>query len=550
MANESGKSDDPASGADTEIPEVEAEVVEDSPSRPEEGAFTDSETTSNAAEAGVDLKPAPRMPFTPGVILFLGFAAFSLAVFAFWRLQGPDNAQSKEPPRPAESSTLPQEGDGNKDAAVSVESAAADDQAGNEASAPVVDGTEASNDVEAGAEPASEAVVDTDSDKIQNSGQSSLQSLKGDITPGADQTPGGDIYLPPLGQEKIEPQDKEAFQQATKDAAQLVESTIDAPEVENSVEPSPPPTAEISGFDIDGDGADLAQDNQSNITQAREAPSEDTSTPSGPDNGLAATNDVSRLTEVAAENAKILSEISALKESFAAEKEQLTKALETERETNVSQREEIEAMRSDFQAALDARGEEDNSEINELRERLEKIRNNEIAPIKRRVASAASLKSLERAIERGAPYASELNRFEEAAPGAPQIPILRQYAALGLVPAPVLQERFGVAAREALKAVGKEKAKGFWGAIGAQVQSIITVRPADPQAGSGAAAVISRAEHAVENNDLAAALTELAALSPAGRNAMSSWIADTQARIEAMAAIDGLSTLILGAAPK
>ena len=544
MADESSKPDDtpPNDGAD--IPEVEAEIVEEADPPSQNGAFADRESNANPAEVEAKKNPAPkRLPFTPGVIMFFAFAVFALLVFVVWRLQGPGNrpvaeAQHQEEEVPAIGNAPeeidPPEINQTEDPATDVADNAIDDAA--------EDVTGANTDT-AGA-----AQADIDQGKIENSQFAELKNTNDDIAPVTDVAPGGDVYLPPLGPDNAAPISNQALQQTAKDAYRTFESTAGSSLPGSDGEEAAPIADEAPAFDVEDDDvakpaqpqADSGQQSSAIIVQDDQAVASE--------NTLAPTIDQTPTTLGGTEeNAKLQNDISALKQSFETEKLQLTKALEDERQRNESQREEIAALRRDFQAAIDARDEQASAELLELRERIDKIRNDEVTPVARRVAGAAALKSLEVAFEEGRPFTTELDNFEQTALGAPAIPILRQYAANGIVPMQDLKNRFGPAASKALMAARKEQAKGLGGVLIAQAQNVITIRPAKPRTGSGPGAVISRAEHAVEINNLTTALAELANLSPAGRDAMPNWLVDAQSRTNAMSAMGDLNNQIFGA---
>ena len=253
------------------------------------------------------------------------------------------------------------------------------------------------------------------------------------------------------------------------------------------------------------------------------------------------------LAELQKETEKLRNELSVVKEEFAAERAQLTQELEDERVRNAQQRDEMAALREEFQETLSTRDAQATTEVEAMRSRLDKIRNDEIAPVERKVAGAVALQALEQAIKKGASFTTELKQFELAVPDAQAIAALRPYAEEGLVPLPVLTARFDEAARSALAAAGKEQAKGFWGAIGAQAQSIISVRPSAPRRGDSAGAIVSRAEFEVEQGNIAGALLELSSLPPNGQAAMARWISDAEAHNEAANALGNLKNMIFGA---
>ncbi|WP_126975189.1 COG4223 family protein [Frigidibacter oleivorans] len=142
--------------------------------------------------------------------------------------------------------------------------------------------------------------------------------------------------------------------------------------------------------------------------------------------------------------------------------------------------------------------------------------------------------------------------------GAPLSPVTEELAAVGVtVPEPLssrpdgvaslagLQQDFPAAARAALAAALPVTAGEGWQArVGAFLQAQTGARSLTPQQGTGPDAVLSRAEAALAEGDLQAALTELQGLPPEGRAATAAWEADAQARLDALAAADSLAAEI------
>ena len=82
----------------------------------------------------------------------------------------------------------------------------------------------------------------------------------------------------------------------------------------------------------------------------------------------------------------------------------------------------------------------------------------------------------------------------------------------------------------------------------ARAKSVISVRPATPQAGDAPGAVISRAENALSEGETAFALLQLEDLPLVAQSAMADWIADARARAEAEAALAMLQSRLAGEA--
>lgn len=148
--------------------------------------------------------------------------------------------------------------------------------------------------------------------------------------------------------------------------------------------------------------------------------------------------------------------------------------------------------------------------------------------------AAAGLGRLQSALETGAPYGAALAALGTEAPEA-----LRAQAEAGIPTMAALKALFPPAARRALDAERRADTGAGWGArlvsfLGSQTGA----RALSPREGSGPDAVLSRAEAALAAGDLAASLTELAALPEPGRAAMQDWLdlATTRAAAEAAVA--------------
>ncbi|WP_333713794.1 COG4223 family protein [Yoonia sp.] len=159
----------------------------------------------------------------------------------------------------------------------------------------------------------------------------------------------------------------------------------------------------------------------------------------------------------------------------------------------------------------------------------------------RNAASRAALARVQTALDSGAPIGAALGDLEattgEAAPDA-------LLAVVDGVPTlPVLQDRFPDAARAALATARSEGVAGEeTSGIGAFLRNQFDVRSTAPREGDSADAVLSRAEAALRGGRLSDALAELAALPEVARAEMSGWLTQAEARADAVAAVDILSS--------
>lgn len=232
---------------------------------------------------------------------------------------------------------------------------------------------------------------------------------------------------------------------------------------------------------------------------------------------------------------KIANDVAALKAEFAAQTARLENELAAERQRNLEQADEISALRTDLGAALNAREQALNAELATMRAALEKIQNDDIVASSARVKAGLAFLALRRAVEAGEPYANQLTALGDVSPSA--VSVLAPFADVGAPTLTALTNGFGAAARLGLAAAGEKDGASLL----TRAKSLISVRPATPQAGDGPRAVISRAEHALGEGDLVYALSQLETLPSPAQSAMADWMGDARAKAEietALAALD------------
>ena len=106
---------------------------------------------------------------------------------------------------------------------------------------------------------------------------------------------------------------------------------------------------------------------------------------------------------------------------------------------------------------------------------------------------------------------------------------------------------FTAPARAALAAARRANVaqdQSVWDRATDFVHMQLGLRSLAARAGDDADAILSRATASVERGDLAATLTELAALSEAGRAPLSDWIKSAQRRLAAETALVALTTAV------
>lgn len=505
------------------IPEVEAEIVEDDSAAA--SAFDDDDAPAgDKAESSEKDAPNRTSTLTPGVILFIVFAVVALLIFAYWRTQTQNGAATSTPAAGEDEATAiePSPIIEEPEAGPSGSPESEDDPA---QSAPEVDeSVPAITSPDAAALPAP--------DKIQNNAAASLKEELDEIEPPEEL--GDGVYLPPppASAGNAEQQD---FRKAAKDALRAP-----PPEDDNNavVDFDPAPSEDEGRVESNAEEASLSIDD----AIAEEAADSEA------DELLKAEQETTPLD--GADKAKIANDVSDLKEAFLAETNRLAAALEQERTRSAALADELAALRRDLAAALEARDAQTSEALNSLNARLDKIQNDEPSPTaKQQMAGVLALGALERALDRGAAYEQELQAVAALAPDAPAIAVLAKTAATGAPTQARLKEDFGPAARKALAAAGQDRASGFFGNLSARAKSVISVRPADPRSGDSPRAIMSRAEAALEANDLALTVTTLKSLPEAAQREMAQWIAAAHTRAEADTALDDLNALLAASLP-
>ncbi len=503
MADEPDKQDETAE--ETSAPEVEAELVDETAPDEETAAF---DAAPGQAQAG---SPQGVKTLTPGVWLFIGFVVVALGLFALWRFSsgGTDKVSDAGVEAILDAGTVESENAGEtSDTAEAPADGSVDEPTADLEEVVTEDASKVLND----------AVVDA-AGAIKKETQEAASDSEGYLSPAAGEPAGSNAADITTDQSF-----REAAKQAANDFAAAPEELAEASDDE----------AAITGFEREEEAladAGLTADEAGAVIAASPPAAH-----SGPAPGLSADPDLT---------AKIRNDVAALKEAFREQTDGLARALEDERERSATLEDEIRSMREDFAAAIAARDERAAAELSDMRDQLNKIRNDETAAPGKLAVGAAAFQVLRRAVEEGEPFASELRALSNLVPDAAPLAALQPYAAIGAPKTMALKEGFGPAARAGLAAAGQANAKNGFQRLVARLQSLVAVRPARPQAGDSARAVMSRAEGDVLSGDFAGALAELDALPPLAQEAMSGWMNDARARAEIDAALMALDAYFL-----
>ncbi|MEM6740612.1 MAG: hypothetical protein AAF646_10860 [Pseudomonadota bacterium] len=157
-----------------------------------------------------------------------------------------------------------------------------------------------------------------------------------------------------------------------------------------------------------------------------------------------------------------------------------------------------------------------------------------------RAADAArqqALVDIKAALDAGAPFGEALDALGADVPAA-----LSDVASGGVPTLAALQASFSEPARDALDAARRASVGEAPAERGLSfLQTQLGMRSLTPREGDSADAVLSRAEAAARDGDLATALSELGALPEPAAAAMADWAARAAARAKAVAAADALA---------
>jgi len=158
-----------------------------------------------------------------------------------------------------------------------------------------------------------------------------------------------------------------------------------------------------------------------------------------------------------------------------------------------------------------------------------------------KIALAIAASALKSALDRGAPFATELDTFAAIAPDAPQLATLRSYAEKGVPTRATIASEADAAANamvEAAKPVDQNA--GFFQSLAASAESLVKVRPVGAVEGKGAPETVARMEVAVNQGDYAKALSEYDTLPDAAKAAGADFAGKLKARLDVEKQLEAL----------
>ncbi|TIQ32776.1 MAG: phage tail protein [Mesorhizobium sp.] len=158
-----------------------------------------------------------------------------------------------------------------------------------------------------------------------------------------------------------------------------------------------------------------------------------------------------------------------------------------------------------------------------------------------KIALAIAASALKAALDRGAPFATELDTFAAIAPDAPEIAVLRSYAEKGVPTRATIASEVEAAANAMVEATTPvDQNAGFFQSLVSSAESLVKVRPVGTVEGKGAPETVARLEVAVNQGDYAKALGEYDTLPDAAKSAGADFAGKLKARLEVEKQIDAL----------
>jgi hypothetical protein len=162
-----------------------------------------------------------------------------------------------------------------------------------------------------------------------------------------------------------------------------------------------------------------------------------------------------------------------------------------------------------------------------------------------RLAVAAA--ALRNAVERGDPYAAELDIVKPLASDAAAVAALEPFAASGVPGAAALGQELAAIVRPMLRAAGEVPRDGdYLDKLVANAEKLIRIKPVGEASGDDRVAILARIEQRASQGNVAGALAELGKLPAAARAPkqaeLAAWIARAEARNKAIEAGRRLAT--------
>ncbi|TPL47289.1 mitofilin family membrane protein [Mesorhizobium sp. B2-4-6] len=158
-----------------------------------------------------------------------------------------------------------------------------------------------------------------------------------------------------------------------------------------------------------------------------------------------------------------------------------------------------------------------------------------------KIALAIAASALKSALDRGAPFATELDTFAAIAPDAPELAALRSYAEKGVPTRATIASEADAAANAMVEAATPvDQNAGFFQSLVSSAESLVKVRPVGTIEGKGVPETVARMEVAVNQGDYAKALGEYDTLPDAAKAAGADFAGKLKARLEVEKQLEAL----------
>lgn len=166
-----------------------------------------------------------------------------------------------------------------------------------------------------------------------------------------------------------------------------------------------------------------------------------------------------------------------------------------------------------------------------LEARIGRLEDQDTAGLMRRAASLLALADLVRATGREQAFDSELAALRALMPASAEIADLSNYARTGVPTVTTLAERFHHDIDSVLAAERASRAKNWTERVWYDLVNLVSVRRVGNVPGTDTEARVARAEFALKNGDLVAAVAEVQAFDKPAKAAIASWLRDATARL-------------------
>ena len=158
-----------------------------------------------------------------------------------------------------------------------------------------------------------------------------------------------------------------------------------------------------------------------------------------------------------------------------------------------------------------------------------------------KIALAIAASALKSALDRGGPFAAELDTFAAITPDAPEIAALRPYADKGVPTRTDIAGQMSAAANAMVAAAKPVDANaGVFQRLLSSAESLVKVRPIGAVEGKGVPETVARMEAAVRQGDYTRALAEYDTLPDAVKAAGAGFAEKLKARLDVESRIDAL----------